>query len=344
MGKGISVAGRKEDIGGFLTILKGQIFEHITSIEFQQSFGVKKIVIAGGTGHLGSSLANRLIQEGHSVRMFTRKVPKNNSRILYSYWDGETPGPWIRDLDGSDVLINLCGKSVDCRYTEANKLKLIASRVKSTTLLGQAIGKCKKPPSLWINSSSSAYYGFSEKIVNEYCQPGDDFPATICVKWEHAFFSTQTPGTRKVAWRLGVVLQSGKGLIEPFVRLAKSGIGGKLGTGKQYFTWIHEKDFLNAAMWTINHPSVAGVYNLTSPEPVTNAVFMNALRGAVGVPLGISLPSWLIYLGGKIIGTEPYLVLDGRRVVPDRLLDSGFEFSFPGINHCLSDLFKSASV
>ncbi len=304
----------------------------------------KKIIIAGGTGHIGSSLADRLIREGHSVRLLTRKIPRNHPRILYSTWDGETPGSWIKDLDGSDVLINLCGKSVDCRYTEANKLKLIESRVKSTTLLGQAIGECKKPPSLWINSSSAAYYGFSEKIVNEYCQPGDDFPATICVKWEQAFFSTTALRTRKVAWRLGVVLQSGKGLIEPFVRLAKSGMGGRLGTGKQYFTWIHEQDFLNAAMWTINHPRVEGVFNLTSPEPVTNAVFMNALRNAIGIPLGISLPPWLIYLGGKIIGTEPYLVLDGRRVVPDRLLDSGFKFLYPGINHCMSNLFKADRV
>jgi NAD dependent epimerase/dehydratase family enzyme len=125
---------------------------------------VKKIVIAGGTGHLGSSLTVRLIQEGHSVRLLTREVPKNNSRIAYSYWDGETLGTWVRDLEGSDVLINLCGKSVDCRYTQANKLKLINSRVKSTTLLGQAIAEINKPPSLWINSSSSAYYGFSEKL------------------------------------------------------------------------------------------------------------------------------------------------------------------------------------
>ena len=305
---------------------------------------MKNVVIAGGTGHLGSSLADRLIQEGHRVRLLTRKVPNRNSRISHIRWDGETPGPWIRDLDGSDVLINLCGKSVDCRYTEANKLKLVESRVKSTTLLGQAIGECKKPPTLWINSSSSAYYGFSEKIVNEYSQPGNDFPATICVKWEQAFFSQETPGTRKVAWRLGVVLQSGKGLIEPFVRLARSGVGGKLGTGRQYFTWIHEKDFLNAAVWTINNRWVEGVYNLTSPEPVTNAVFMKELRNAIGVPIGISLPPWLIYLGGKIIGTEPYLVLDGRRVVPDRLLDSGFQFLYPGITHCLRDLFKANGV
>ena len=305
---------------------------------------MKKIIIAGGTGHIGSSLADYFIQRGHDVRVLTRKVSKRNSQFSITLWDGVNPGSWMQDLEGSDVLINLCGKSVDCRYTKANKLKLIESRVNTTTLLGQAVTECKKPPSLWINASSSAYYGFSDKIVNEDSGPGDDFPATICVKWEQAFFSLHTPETRKVAWRLGVVLQSGKGLIAPFVRLAKSYMGGKLGTGNQYFTWIHERDFLNAAIWTIDNSTAEGVYNLTSPEPVTNVVFMNALRNAIRVPIGISLPTWLVHFGGKIIGTEPYLVLDGRRVVPRRLMDSGFKFRFPEIKHCLNDLFKESAV
>ena len=300
----------------------------------------KKIILAGGTGHLGSSLAHRLKEEGHSVRILTRKAGLRNSTIPHSLWDGETPGEWMSHLDGSDVLINLCGKSVDCRYTETNKNKLVLSRVRSTELLGKAINECKKPPAVWINASSSAYYGFSDKIINECGAPGKDFPATICVKWEDAFFSSSTPDTSKVAWRLGVVLQRKKGLIEPFVRLSKCGFGGRLGTGDQYFTWIHEEDFLGVAVWTINQPSAAGIYNVTSPEPITNAVFMKALRNAIGVPLGISVPEWLVRLGGKIIGTEPYLVLDGRRIVPDRLLASGFRFQYSNINRCLNHLFS----
>jgi len=160
------------------------------------------------------------------------------------------------------------------------------------------------------------------------------------VQWEQAFFSAHTPVTKKIAWRLGVVLQPKKGLMLPFVRLAKSFLGGKLGTGNQYFTWIHEEDFLNAALWTIRNPSAEGVYNITSPEPVTNAVFMDALRKAVKAPIGISLPTWLIQIGGKIIGTEPYLILDGRRVVPDRLIDAGFQFQYATINNSLNNLFR----
>ena len=301
---------------------------------------MKKVIIAGGTGHIGSSLVERLIKEGFDVCVLTRQVPKNNPGSRYLQWDGENLGPWLQVLDGADVLINLCGKSVDCRYTEANKIALIQSRVKTTKLLGEAIAKCQHPPRLWINSSSSAYYGFSNKIVNEHSESGDDFPASICVQWEQAFFSSHTPLTKKIAWRLGVVLQPKKGLILPFVRLAKTFLGGKLGTGDQYFTWIHEEDFFNAALWTITNPTAEGVYNLTSPEPVTNAVFMDALRKAVGVPIGISIPAWLIQIGGKIIGTEPYLILDGRRVVPDRLLDAGFRFQYASINRSLANLFR----
>jgi len=301
---------------------------------------LEKVIIAGGTGHIGSSLVDRLIKEGFDVRILTRKVPTKDSENRYLHWDGESHGPWVAELDGADILINLCGKSVDCRYTEANKIALIQSRVKTTKLLGEAIGKCQHPPKLWINSSSSAYYGFSQKLVNEYGEAGDDFPASICVQWEEAFFSAHTPLTKKIAWRLGVVLQPKKGLILPFVRLAKSFLGGKLGTGNQYFTWIHEEDFLSAALWTIRNANAEGIYNITSPEPVTNAAFMDALRKAVGVPVGISLPTWLIQIGGKIIGTEPYLILDGRRVVPDRLVDAGFRFQYAAIDISLANLFR----
>src|SRR5687768_16815671 len=204
-------------------VFDAQIFKHdIDSLEKSIVKNVKKIVIAGGTGHIGSSLATRLLREGYDVRVLTRRIFTKDSAISYVAWDGESPGPWMKELDGADVLINLCGKSVDCRYTKSNKVKLIQSRVRTTALLGRAIAECKKPPALWINSSSSAYYGFSEKIVNEYSRPGDDFPASICVQWEQSFFSVHTPNTRKLAWRLGVVLQPRKGLIVPFVRLAKS--------------------------------------------------------------------------------------------------------------------------
>lgn len=303
---------------------------------------MKRVIIAGGSGHIGSSLVNKLAKEGYDVTILTRRVvDSQHPSLRYIHWDGITVGPWTKYVDESDIVINLCGKSVDCRYTKSNKLKLIHSRVMSTQLLGNAIKNSLAPPKIWINASSSAYYGFSTEIMDESAAPGNDFPARICVEWEKAFAASQTPTTRKIAWRLGVVLQRNKGFLQPFVRLVKSFLGGKLGSGRQYFTWIHEEDFLNAALWTIENPLANGAYNITSPEPVCNAQFMEALRKAVGVRTGFSLGERAIQMGGMLIGTEPYLILEGRRIIPKRLVDSGFKFQYPEIQNALNDLFKT---
>lgn len=302
---------------------------------------MKNVLIAGGTGHLGSSLANRLVSEGYKVGILTRNAATSNTTsINYVHWDGENLGSWIEHLYETDIVINLCGKSVDCRYTESNKLKLIRSRVNATTLLGDAIKRSEKPPRLWINASSSAYYGFSSEEKDEQAVAGNDFPARICIEWEKAFMGSLSPSTRKVVWRLGVVLQPDKGFIKPFERLVKSFLGGSLGSGQQYFTWIHEEDFLNAALWTIENTHAFGAYNLTSPEPVINTDFMTALRKAIGVSAGFSLPEALLKIGGTIIGTEPYLILDGRRIIPGRLLQSGFSFRYAKIQEALNNLYK----
>lgn len=302
---------------------------------------MKRVLIAGGTGHIGSSIAGRLVKEGYAVTILSRSMLESERPSLrYAYWDGVNFGSWTKYIDESEVVINLCGKSVNCRYTESNKLKLIQSRVKPTLLLGEAIKNSLTPPRLWINASSSAYYGFSTEVKDERAGAGSDFPSRICVEWEKAFMSTYTPATKKIAWRLGVVLQHDKGLILPFVGLVKSFIGGRLGSGKQYFTWIDEEDFLNAALWTIESSLAVGIYNFTSPEPETNEKFMKVLRDVLGVRTGISLPEWLLKIGGKIIGTEPYLVLDGRRILPARLLDSGFRFQYGDIESSLNHLFK----
>lgn len=298
--------------------------------------------MAGGTGHIGSSLGQRLVAEGYTVNILTRDTKKRKTDLFnYTYWDGENLGSWTEQLHKTDILINLCGKSVDCRYTASNKLKLIGSRVNATTLLGDAIKRSENPPRLWINASSSAYYGFSSQVKDEKASAGNDFPARICVEWEKAFLGSLAPATRKIAWRLGVVLQPGKGLIKPFERLVRNFFGGKLGSGEQYFTWIHEHDFLSAALWTIENTKASGAYNLTSPEPVTNADFMTAMRKAIGVSIGFALPTPLLTIGGTIIGTEPYLILDGRRIVPSRLLESGFTFRYAKIQDALTNLYKS---
>lgn len=304
---------------------------------------MKKIVIAGGTGNLGVSLTEHLRKQDYDVTVLTRKIPLQQYQgVDYVLWDATTFGDWTKVIDSSDVVINVCGKPVACRYTEKNRKELIRSRTVPTALIGEAIRQSTSPPSLWINASSSAYYGFSEDVMDEDDKAGEDFPAQICVEWEKSFWESQTLDTRKVAWRLGVVLQRNRGLILPFSNLVKSFTGGNLGSGKQFFTWIHEDDFLSAARWTIENPSVEGIYNITSPEPVTNATFMSTLRNAMGSKLSFSLPSWLIFLGGKITGIEPSLVLKGRRIIPTRLLKNGFTFEHGGIEPALKDLFKNS--
>lgn len=302
---------------------------------------MKKVVIAGGSGHLGTSLAEYLHGVGYEVTILTR----NNSirqvpDVTYQIWEGATLGDWTKTIDGSDIVVNVCGKPVACRYTERNKRELIRSRTATTSLIGEAIQRAVSPPSLWINASSSAFYGFSDQTMDEDNPAGDDFPAQICVAWEKAFWDASTPDTRKVSWRLGVVLQRNRGLILPFTNLVKSFVGGKLGSGKQFFTWIHEDDFRRAAQWTIENPNAEGIYNLTSPEPVTNVQFMSSLRKAMDTKLYISLPSWLLFLGGKITGVEPSLILNGRSIVPTRLQKSGFTFHHGKIEPALRDLFS----
>ncbi len=300
-----------------------------------------KVVIAGGTGHLGSLLTERFVKEDGktNVIVLTRRIPiKRYPLVSYVLWDGKNVGEWVKVLEAADVLINLCGRSVNCRYTEINKKRLVASRVESTEILGKAIQGCAAPPKVWINASSAASYGFSDIALDESAPPGVDFPSELCKKWEGSFYTHPLDDTRRLTLRLAVVLQRRRGLILPFMRLARYFVGGPQGSGKQYFTWIHEEDFFKGIKWLINNPNASGVYNVTAPEPVVNAEFMAALRKAMKIPFGLPIPSFLIHIGGKIIGTEPYLVLKGRKVLPVRLLEEGYEFDFPKIEVALENL------
>lgn len=300
---------------------------------------MRKVVIAGGTGHLGSLVTEHFVNSNVKVVLLTRKLPpKGNPLVSYTLWDGKTLGEWSEVLESTDVVLNFSGKSVNCIYTKKNKEKLISSRVESTRILGEAIQRAENPPKIWINASSAAYYGFSDKPMDESAPAGTDFPAEICKNWENAFYNVNLDNTRRVALRLGVVLQRKKGLILPFVRLARFFLGGKQGSGEQQFSWIHEKDFIRSIQWFLENNTAIGSYNATAPEPICNKRFMGTLRDALGIPFGIPIPSFLIRLGGRVVGTEPDLVLKGRKVVPKRLLNEGFEFNFPEIDKSLNDL------
>jgi uncharacterized protein (TIGR01777 family) len=301
---------------------------------------MRKVVIAGGTGFLGSCLAKHFSDKNDRVIILTRGASRTIGSIEYKQWDGKTLGTWAECLESADVLINLNGKSVDCRYSEKNKKLIYATRLEATQVLGHAIQQCKQPPKLWINSASATIYRHSlDKEMDEFTgEIGSGFSVDVCQQWERVFKTFNLSSTRKVIIRTGIVLGKRGGPLKPLKMLAKLGAGGKHGNGNQYFSWLHENDFVNIVEFICSNAQLNGVYNVTAPSPIPNQQFMRALRTAVGSPLGLPLPKWLLEIGAILIGTETELILKSRRVVPKRLLDAGYRFNFMTVEGALKDL------
>ena len=301
----------------------------------------EKIVIAGGTGALGTCLINQYYGSETEVVILSRTKKATDKNIRYRQWDAQFLGSWTDELEGSKAVINLVGKSVNCRYTEANKKEIIASRVNSTLAIGKAIRASVNPPEVWINAGSAAIFGNSGDILKkEGDSLGSGFSPGVCKQWEQAFNRIQTPLTRKVVLRIGMVLQQGKGVLKPFVNLAKFGLGGKIGSGSQYITWIHEQDFIQLIEWVIKNDEISGVLHASSPRPVTNSEFMRSIRQANKVPFGLPSPPLLTKIGATLIGTEAELVLSGRRVVSNILEEKRFSFRYPEIQNALNQLIQ----
>jgi uncharacterized protein len=301
---------------------------------------MEKIVIAGGTGFLGTCLANYYGLKNTQVCILTRGITRSAGNIAYVNWDGKTAGTWTETLEGADALINLNGKSVDCRYNKKNKAAIYSTRLDATSALGKAVQNSKKPPKVWINASSATIYRHSlDKEMDENTgEIGTGFSVDVCQKWESTFNSFETGQTRKIIIRTSIVLGKKGGALKPLKVLAKLGLGGHQGPGNQYFSWIHEEDFIQIIDFIITHPSVVGVYNLASPHPITNHQIMKTLRSAMGVVIGLPMPSMLLKVGAVLIGTETELILKSRRVIPARLLESGYEFKFKDIEDAMTDL------
>lgn len=288
----------------------------------------QKIVIAGGSGALGSCLIREFNRSDIEVVVLTRSMRPAEGNVRYVLWDGETLGLWTDELEGSKAVINLAGRSVNCRYNEKNKQEIINSRVHSTRIIGQAIQRSVITPEVWINAGSAAIFGNSGEAIKDEDSPvGDGFSATVCKLWEQTFFKYVTPETRKVFLRIGMVLQKERGVLKPFMNLAKTGFGGKIGSGDQYITWIHEQDFANLISWVIAN-NVSGIIHGASPHPVRNEDFMREIRTAIRMPVGIDNPGFLVRIGAAFIGTEAELVLSGRRVVSKVLEENKFHFNY----------------
>jgi uncharacterized protein len=298
-----------------------------------------KIVIPGGSGQVGHILARHFHAGGHTVTVFSRDPRPAPWRVVG--WDGVSPGDWTGHLELSDVCINLTGRSVNCRYTPANRRIIYASRIESTRLLNQTIASLSHPPRLWVNAITATIYRHSLNVANSEAdgelggnEPGVpdtwNFSIDAAKGWEEAFFSTATPRTRKIAIRSALTLSPDQGgIFDVLLGLVRHGLGGRQGSGKQFVSWIHEADFVRAVDLLIAREEFAGVVNVASPNPIPNDDFMRALRAAWGTRLGFPNPEWLIEIGTRLMRTESELVLKSRRVVPGRLLAAGFHFLFP---------------
>jgi uncharacterized protein (TIGR01777 family) len=315
----------------------------------------KKIVIAGGAGFIGQALAARWGKDNEVVILSRQSTgEKNNSygrkllkaadgyRIVYRHWDGKrVEGQWAAELDGCDLVVNLSGRSVNCRYTDHNKQEIFDSRTDSTAALGQAIRAAAEPPKLWINAASATIYRYAEdRPQDEYNgEIGNGFSVEVCKRWEQCFFAERTPFTRKIALRTAVTLGEG-GVLVPYFRLIRSGLGGRQGSGRQMYSWVHIEDVGGAIEWLFDRPELEGVYNVAAPGPVTNSVFMATLRRLMHYPFGLPAPAWLLWFGARLIGTETELVLKSRWVIPTKLMEAGFVFRYKTLEAALQDILE----
>ncbi|WP_431243126.1 TIGR01777 family oxidoreductase [Flavobacterium sp. P21] len=302
---------------------------------------MSKLIIASGTGFLGQVLINHFKNKFEEIVILTREKSQTIDGIKYVNWNAKTFSGWEMELENATVLINLAGKSVDCRYTKKNKKEILWSRIDSTKILNKAVLNCKNPPKHWLNSSTATIYRFSlDKQMDEVDgEIGNDFSINVALSWEKAFFKTETPNTLKTALRTSIVLGKNGGAFIPLKTLAKIGFGGKQGKGNQFVSWIHEDDFADAVDFIIEK-EMSGIINIVSPTPIRNVDFMEKLRKAVGFPFGIPLNTFFLEIGSFFIRTETELVLKSRNVIPKRLLENGFEFKFGDIDEAFKNLLN----
>ena len=313
-----------------------------------------KIVLAGGTGELGSLIAVAYHAAGDEVVVLSRAPQAAPWRVVA--WDGRSDGVWGAEIDGADVIVNLAGRSVNCRYTRANRRAIMESRVDATRAVGRAVAAATVPPAVWLQMSTATIYAHRYDAANDEAsgiigggEPDAprawDFSIDVARAWEAAASEVPTPRTRVVLLRTAVVTSAlPGGTLGVLLGLVRRGLGGTAGDGRQWVSWIHGDDFVRAVQWIVGEPSLRGPVNLAAPNPLPNAEFMRELRMAWGAPIGLPAPAPLLALGAMVMGTETELVLKSRRVVPGALMASGFTFSFPTWDAAARDLCAQVRI
>jgi uncharacterized protein len=307
-----------------------------------------KIVIPGGSGKVGTVLARAFHRIGHDVVVLSRAPKPAPWRVLA--WDGRTRSNWTEEIDGAGVVINLAGRSVDCRYTHANRESIRTSRIDSTRIVGEAIARSSNPPPVWLQASTATIYAHRYDAANDEKtgviggnEPNSPdtwrFSIDVATAWERALNEVDTPGTRKVLLRSAMTMSPDRGgIFDVLLRLVRFGLGGNAGDGRQFVSWIHDQDFVAAVQWLIDHENISGPVNLASPNPLPYSEFMRTLRSEMGMPFGLPASKWMVEIGTFLLRTESELVLKSRRVIPTRLMESGFEFKYPIWRDAAKDL------
>lgn len=301
---------------------------------------MSKLIIAGGTGFLGAVITSYFKDAYDEIVLLSRKQKKAQPHYRTVIWDAKTIGSWASELEGASVLINMTGRSVDCRYNQKNKDLILNSRVDSTKALGEAIALCKNPPKVWLNSSTATIYRHSldQEMDEESGEIGEGFSVSVAKAWEKAFFKAETSGTRKIALRTAIVLGKNGGALRPMIKITKLGLGGKQGSGNQKFSWIHEADFVRIIDFCIKNRTLKGPINVVSPHPSDNKTVMRLLRKTLSVPFGFPSNKALLEIGAFVINTETELLLKSRNVIPKRLLDHGYTFLYQDLEIALKEL------
>ncbi len=300
------------------------------------------IVIFGANGFLGRYLSRHFARTGKEVVAVCRNREGWSGDGMFLEWDGKTLGPWALALEGAEAVINLAGRSVNCRYNRRNRQAIVDSRVDATRVIGEAIALCKTPPKTWLNASTATWYRHAEdRAQNDWLgEPGEGFSCDVAQAWEAAFFGANVPGlTRKVALRIGMVLANERATVFDVLRkLTAWGLGGRMGNGRQRLSWIHMEDLLRAVDFILGDPFMDGVINVTAPEFPTNREWMRTFREAMGMPLGLPAARWMLEIGARLMGTETELVLKSRWADSLRLREAGFRWRWGHLAAALADL------
>jgi uncharacterized protein (TIGR01777 family) len=301
-----------------------------------------RIVLAGGSGFLGQLLSSILISKGYEVVVLGRAASQEAGRVHHVQWDGKTVGEWRKALDGVRAVVNLTGKNVNCRHTAENRRAIIDSRVNSVRVLGEAIARSVRPPEVFVQTAGTAIYGDAgDRWCDENAPPGNGFIADVSRAWEGAFEEVEAPGMRKSLFRLGPVLGPSGGLLEPLAHLTRWFLGGHVGSGQQFFSWIHIADLMRMFLCAIDRDDIAGVFNAVAPSPVTNAEFMRELRRALHRPWSPPVPAFAAKIGAWVMGTDATLALTGQRCTPTHFLESNLAFEFPNLREALANIFPN---